>query len=233
MGSRPITTPPDWEEPEGEDWKDPRERVFVARYLLHANGARAVREAGYETRTPAGQTNRATALLKKPYIREYINAERKRLQETLKFDVQRITEELAKAAFFNLGAISIEGPDGETYIDLRRCDANDWAAIKSITYEETSTIENPEFEEHEYERDQAEALAEGRAPEYDVPRHLKVRKVKIEAYNKLDALNALGRHLKMFVDRTETSVTIADPDRIKAARERARQARKAEGEDDA
>lgn len=48
----------------------PQEALFIAAYMVHGNGAQAVKEAGYKSKHPASY---ARALLDRDYIREELN----------------------------------------------------------------------------------------------------------------------------------------------------------------
>lgn len=81
----------------------PKEQIFVDRYLIHWNGSRAVREAGFETEYEA---QHAYELLRKPYIREVIKA---RLSEyTMETD-----EILSRFAAMARGEIPTKVYDGK------------------------------------------------------------------------------------------------------------------------
>ena len=51
-----------------------KQKRFIEAYAQHGNGARAVREAGYGSKTPASQSAVGYELLERPYIREELLA---------------------------------------------------------------------------------------------------------------------------------------------------------------
>jgi phage terminase small subunit len=181
------------------NWSD-KQRRFVWRYLQHRNGARAVREAGY-TCKPENADRIAWELRNDPqyaHVREAIDRREADLQARLKVGAEEVLEELSKVAFFSLGDVVVIQEDGTASLDLTEADAAHLAALAEVNIEERTI--------------------KGRDGEPDTT----ARTIKIKAHSKLDALEKLGKHLKLFVDRVEMSGSLDIASNLSAARRRAR-----------
>ena len=189
--------------PEGElgpgNWSD-RQRRFVYRYLQHGNGARAVREAGY-TCKPENADRIAWELRNDPryaHVREAIDRREAEIQARLKVGAEQVLEELRKVAFFSLGDVVVIHDDGTASLDLTEADAAHLAALSEIQIEER--------------------IIKGRDGEPDTV----ARTIKVKSHSKLDALEKLGKNLRLFTDKLEVSGGLDIASHLSAARRRAR-----------
>jgi phage terminase small subunit len=183
------------------NWTD-RQRRFVYRYLQHRNGARAVREAGY-TCKPENADRVAWILLNETrftHVREAVDQRESELQARLKVGAEQVLEELSKVAFFSLGDVVVIQNDGTASLDLTEADAAHLAALSEIQIEERTI--------------------KGRDGEPDTI----ARTIKIKAHSKLDALEKLGKNLKLFTDKLEMRGGLDIGAQLSAARRRARMA---------
>jgi phage terminase small subunit len=190
-------------------WND-RHRRFVHCYLRHRNGARAVREAGFSCQ-PENADRIAWKLLNDPrlsHIREAIDRREAQIQTRLKVEAERVLTELSKVAFFNLGDVVVIQDDGTARLDLTEADAAHLAALSEVQIEERTI--------------------KGRDGEPDTV----ARTIKIKAHSKLDALEKLGKNLRLFADRVEVSGGLDIASQLTAARRRARIHEDAVGTDD-
>jgi phage terminase small subunit len=181
------------------NWSD-RQRRFVYRYLQHRNGARAVREAGY-TCKPENADRIAWELRNDPqyaHVREAIDRREAALQARLKVGPEQVLEELRKVAFFNLADVLVIQDDGTARLDLSEADAAHLAALGEIQIEERTI--------------------KGRDGEPDTT----ARTIKVKALSKLDALEKLGKNLKLFTEKVEMSGGLDIASNLSAARRRAR-----------
>jgi len=77
------------------------ERTFCNQYMIHFNGARAAKEAGYTANN--GAFNRvAMQLLARPIIVRYLTLMKEDLANRLHITKERVVGELANIAFFNV-----------------------------------------------------------------------------------------------------------------------------------
>jgi phage terminase small subunit len=181
------------------NWTD-RQRRFVLRYLQHGNGARAVREAGFSCQ-PENADRIAWQLrndLRFAHVREAIDRREVELQARLKVGAEQVLEELRKVAFFSLGDVVVIHDDGTASLVLTEADAAHLAALSEIQIEERTI--------------------KGRDGEPDTT----ARTIKIKAHSKLDALEKLGKNLKLFTDKMEMSGGLDIASNLSAARRRAR-----------
>lgn len=151
-----------------------KEKRFVDEYMIHQSGAKAAALAGYSERN-AGRI--AWALMQRPLIAEAIEARQAKLAAKLGVTTERILEELAKIGFS----------------DIRKA------------FTESGGIKRPE----EWDEDFAGAMSSvkvitrqsGERDEDDRPILENVHEFK--AWDKLAALEKLGKHLGMFKDKLE------------------------------
>jgi phage terminase small subunit len=177
-----------------------RHRRFVHCYLRHRNGARAVREAGFSCQ-PENADRIAWKLLNDPrfaHVREAIDRREAELQARLKVGAEAVLEELRKVAFFSLGDVVVIHDDGTASLDLTEADAAHLAALSEIQIEERTI--------------------KGRDGEPDTI----ARTIKVKAHSKLDALEKIGKNLKLFTDKMEMSGGLDIASSLTAARRRAR-----------
>jgi hypothetical protein len=71
---------------------EPKHKALVDCYLVHRNGSRAARDVGYPK---AGARFRAYEILKRPEVKEYLEARTKELEEESQLAVYMVREELA------------------------------------------------------------------------------------------------------------------------------------------
>lgn len=144
----------------------PKQRRFVAEYLLDLNATQAAIRAGYSEKTAS---RIGSELLGKTCISNAIeNAQLARSTRT-EVTADRVVKELARIAFVDTRQIFAWGPGGVT---LRPSDelSDDEAAIVAEVSETTSESGG---------------------------------NIKVKRFDKLKALELLGKHLGMYVDKRE------------------------------
>jgi phage terminase small subunit len=132
------------------------------------------------------------------HVREAIDRREAEIQARLKIGAEQVLEELSKVAFFSLGDVVVIQDDGTARLDLTEADAAHLAALAEVQIEERTV--------------------KGREGEPDTT----VRTIKIKAHSKLDALEKLGKHLKLFTEKVEVSGGLDIASQLTAARRRAR-----------
>lgn len=181
------------------NWSD-RQRLFVRAYIRHRNGARAVREAGYACK-PENADRIAWALRNEPrfaHVRKAIDGIEANLRARLKVEAEQVLEEISKVAFFSLADVVVIQEDGTARLDLTEADAAHLAALSEVQIEER-TIKGKDGAPDEV-----------------------LRTVKIKTHSKLDALDKLGKNLRLFTDKLEVSGGLDIASQLTAARRRAR-----------
>ncbi len=143
---------------------------FVEEYAIDLNATAAARRSGYS------DPNFGRQLLTKPNVQEAIAKIQRELSEKLTITRERVINEIAKVAFFDIGEIFDEAGN---LLHPDQIPENARQALASI---ETSNI--------------TEGKGDNATP-------VTVRKIRF--HDKLKALEQLGRHLGLFVERHEHS----------------------------
>jgi hypothetical protein len=115
------------------------------------------------------------------HVREAIDRREAEIQARLKIGAEQVLEELSKVAFFSLGDVVVIQDDGTASLDLTEADAAHLAALSEIQIEER--------------------IIKGRGGEPDTI----ARTIKIKAHSKLEALEKLGKNLKLYTEKVEVS----------------------------
>jgi len=158
-----------------------KQRRFVGEYLIDLNATQAAIRAGYSEKT-AGQ--QAFDLLKKPEIQESISTAMKAREERTEITQDRVLRELAKIGF----------------ADIRK--AVKWGADLPVVNSETGEVLIANgvvlVSSEQIDDDTAAAVSEISQT---------AQGVKIKMHDKKGALVDIGKHLGMFVDRVDATVS--------------------------
>lgn len=158
-----------------------KQRRFVDEYLIDLNATQAAIRAGYSEKT-AGQ--QAFDLLKKPEIQESISLAMKAREERTEITQDRVLRELAKIGF----------------ADIRK--AVKWGAELPVINPETGEVLIANgvvlVSSEQLDDDTAAAVSEISQT---------AQGVKIKMHDKKSALVDIGKHLGMFVDRVDATVS--------------------------
>jgi phage terminase small subunit len=157
-----------------------KQEAFVAAYLSNGRNGAAAYRAAYNSKASAARVaEEAKKLLKHPLIAPRVAEVVEKAAERTEITAARVLEELGKLGFANmLDYVTVQG-DGSAYVDLSALTREQAAAIQEITVDE---------------------YMEGRG-EFARP----VKRTKVKLADKRGALELLGRHLKMFIERHEHS----------------------------
>jgi phage terminase small subunit len=151
-----------------------KQERFVQEYIIDLNATQAAIRAGYKPKTAYST---GSENLKKPEIQTAIaKAEAERSART-QITADRVLQELAKLAFANMADYMRVGPNGDPVCDFSKLTRDQAAALVEVTVED---------------------FLDGRG---DNTRE--VRRIKFKLADKKGALVDIGKHLGMFVDRTE------------------------------
>ena len=176
----------------GEDPIDPltpRQRCFVAEYLVDLNATQAAIRAGYSERTAASI---ASENLRKPDIATAIVAAKARRAERTELDQDRVVLELARIAFSDLRNVVEWDGGGLHFRDSDELTPDVAAAVREIR-SDRRRMRGRDGRETEREE-----------------RHVRL-------YDKPKALELLGRHLGLFPTRMEHSGPEGRPATMEAA----------------
>ena len=155
-----------------------KRRRFALEYLVDGNGGAAAFRAGFSKK---GCRARASKLLQDPDIKALIERETEKVLRQTRITAERVLEELAEIAYINPGDFIDFSAAGGPVIDLSMLPKGATKAISEIQ-QETVFIKQ----------------GKGRTPK-------EVRRTKVKMHDKRAALVDLGRHLKLFTDKTELS----------------------------
>lgn len=172
----------------------PKQEAFVREYLCDLNATQAATRAGYSARTANEQGSR---LLANVSVRSAIEAAKAKRAERVEITQDRVLQELARIAFFDLR--TLYRADGSLKA-MSELDDDAAAVLAGVDVVET--------------KGNAEMGGE------DGLRHIPefVKKVKIP--DKVGALALAMRHLGMLKDKLELSATAGMVDALNAARKR-------------
>jgi phage terminase small subunit len=154
---------------------DIREILFVKHLLADANLnlAQAAIKAGYSEKSAA---HAGRKLGKKDSVRRLLRKFTERAEERTGLTKARVLNELGRLGFSDIGNY-YEVKDGRITFNLDSLTRSERAAIQELTIEET-----------------AEGKGKNRRP---------VTRTKLKLANKREALELLGRHLKLFEQDTQ------------------------------
>lgn len=157
-----------------------------------------------DTRDPAYRMKAGLAanrLLARPYMRSYVAEIRKKVVDSLKVNQTNVLQELGKLGYSNMSDFVVLQADGTPQFDVSGINRAQFAAVQEMTIDT-------------YVEGQGEDGKE-------------VKSVKVKLAPKIPALEALGRHLKLFTDVIQTD-DASTGDLIRQRRQ-ARKARKKSG----
>lgn len=175
----------------------PKQILFVSEYLANGlEGKKAALSAGYSPKTADSQ---ASQLLSNPKVSAEIAKRQGKRLEKLEITADKVLQELAKLAFFDIRKFYRE--DG-TLKPIPELDDETAAALVGMELEEA------------YEH-----FGKGQSKPSGILK-------KIKMADKGQNLERLGRHLKLFTDKVEVSGFEGLADTIARARQRAAAARR-------
>lgn len=151
-----------------------KQAAFVREYLVDLNAAAAARRAGYSESTARaiGAEN-----LTKPHIAAALQAAMDERSKRTEITADRVLKELARIGFSDIRDLFTWSDDRTAYVPSDDLTEDQAAAISSVKSETTH-----------YTREDGES-------------ETKI-KLELKTYDKLGALEKIGKHLGMFVDRT-------------------------------
>ena len=154
---------------------------FIEEYLIDLNATQAAIRAGY---SEDSARNIGSENLSKPDIQESIAAAMQERSERTEITQDRVLRELARVAFANIREL-FEWDEGRACFVPSKNLTEDQSAAISEVWSETVRFYNEETD-----------VAETKV------------KLKLKTYDKLSALEKLGKHLGLFVDRVVHSGTV-------------------------
>lgn len=154
----------------------PKQQRFVEEYLVDLNGAAAARRAGYKARNA---DDLAVQLLRKTQVQEAIQAAQAVRSERVQLKADDVIEELKRIGFADLGQIL--DFTGDT-VKLRAPGTIPEAARRALSSIKVKRV--------------WEGTGDDKVP---------VDVLEFKLWDKVSALEKLGKHLGLFIDRTEVT----------------------------
>jgi phage terminase small subunit len=208
LGEEPEETPPSWQD---HDWTI-EEVTFVAAYLRTGNGAAAYREAFARNADKLDSPKasfRGSLILRRRHVRDYIAAMQAEIKARMALTKENVLEELGRLGFANMTDFVVLQANGTPQFDFSGLSREQSAAIQEMTID---------------------TYVDGAGED-----GLTVRSVKVKLAPKINALELLGKHFKLFTDVVENHTVGDVSDEIVAARkarqERMRQQQEEDGSD--
>jgi phage terminase small subunit len=170
----------------------PKQKRFVAEYLIDLNATKAAERAGYSKKNA---DKIGSQLLGKTRVKAAIAEKTEKRMNKLEITAEKVLQELALLGFANMmDYMTITGSDA--YVDFSKLTRDQAAAIQEITVDETGGGGGDNKREA-------------------------VQRTRFKLASKRDSLELLGKHLKLFTDRVEVTGDDALLQRLAAGRERA------------
>jgi phage terminase small subunit len=166
-----------------------KQKRFVDEYLIDLNATRAYKAAYPSVKNDETAASSAARMLRNVKVEEYISKRMKAREKRTEITQDQVLNELAKIAFAN---------------------GSDFAKV--VTKQKVSKIwdvEKEEFVDEIYENQIVELVDTDSLPENLKSAISGIKETKhgisVESYDKVKALELLGRHLGMFKDKLELS----------------------------
>jgi phage terminase small subunit len=153
-----------------------KQQCFADEYLRDLNGTEAYRRAGYKAKTDNVAAVEAAKLLRNPKIAKYVQAAMDARSEKTKISSESVLTEIAKLAFCDIRKVF----DAEGRLLPVHMLPDEIAASVSSVEVVTSRVPGGEPADVEYT-------------------------AKIKFWDKRGSLELLGKHLKLFTDKTEVT----------------------------
>lgn len=161
--------------PKGKSSLTPKQERFAQEYLIDLNATQAAIRAGYSEKTAQEQGSR---LLTNVMVSDAIAHGRKKISERTEITQDMVLREFAKIGF----------------ADIRKVAA--WGSTPVVEDDGSMTYPVELINSAEIDDDTAAAISEV---------SLTAQGVKVKMIDKKGALDSIGRHLGMFIDKTEHS----------------------------
>ena len=197
----------------------PRLQRFVAEYLICGRAATAAKRAGF---TPRYAKDKAYLILRRPAVAAAIAAERARLHQASTVTLDRVIAELAKLAFADPRALFTPAGRLKPLNELDDASAAAIAAFDVMTVAGGPRSSAGRTARARLAATEADGTKGGDATgeTAEEPGDLVLELRKVRCWDKLKALELLGRYLGIFKDKVELGVTADLARAIETARKR-------------
>jgi phage terminase small subunit len=168
----------------------PKQERFCQEYIIDLNGTQAAIRAGYSEKTARFV---AAENLTKPNIQERLEQLQKKREKRTEVTQDMVVKELSLVAFGRIADVTRVREDGLIELDFTDATEDQKALIVGV---DTKTRYISQGEDGE---------------------PIKEVECKIKAADKMKALELLGRHLGMFIDKSQVTVDVTLPQQTEEA----------------
>lgn len=168
-----------------------KQKRFCDEYLIDLNATQAAIRAGY---SPKGMNKRVTRMMANEGIMNYIQQHMKDREKRTEITQDKVLKELAAIAFSN-GSKYAKIVDKKVY-DEEGKPIIDFETGEQLTYK---TVEFKNTDDLKEEKKAIFSIHKGKDG------------IKVETYDKMKALELLGKHLGMFTNKVEVSGNVNNP----------------------
>lgn len=172
-----------------------KQKIFVDEYLIDLNGTRAYRKAYPNCKSDNTAGASACRLLKNSNVQKYIEKRMKDRERRTEITQDMVINELAKVAFSN-GTDFMKVVDKSVKVPIKDESGN----VIDEREEKVQAVEV--INTDNIEEDKRNAIASIKQNKYGI---------SIECYDKMKALELLGKHLGIFKDTVEIQGNINNP----------------------
>lgn len=172
-----------------------KQKRFCDEYLVDLNATRAYKKAYPSVKKDETAAQAGSRLLRNVNVKGYIDKRIKDRQKRTEITQDKVLKELAAIAFSN-GSKYAKVVERKAY-DEEGKEVVDYETGKQLTYKTVEFKNTDDLTEDE--KKAISSIHKGRDG------------MKVETYDKMKALELLGRHLGMFKDKLELSGTVNNP----------------------
>lgn len=169
-----------------------KQKRFCDEYLIDLNATQAAIRAGY---SPKGMNKRVTRMMANEGIMNYIQQHMKDREKRTEITQDKVLKELAAIAFSNGSKYAkivdkkVYDEEGKPIIDF---ETGEQLTYKTVEFKNTDDLK-------EEEKKAIFSIHKGKDG------------IKVETYDKMKALELLGKHLGMFTNKVEVSGNVNNP----------------------
>jgi phage terminase small subunit len=166
-----------------------KQKRFVDEYLKDLNATRAYKAAGYSVKSDNAAAVEGHKLLRNPKIDNYLSERMKNREKRTEITQDKVLMELAKIAFVN-------GSDFAKVVSKQN--------VTKSWDEEKGEFIDTEFTSQHVQLIDTDELPENKKAAISNIKETKYG-ISVESYDKVRALELIGKHLGMFKDKVELS----------------------------
>lgn len=173
-----------------------KQKRFVDEYLIDMNATQAYKAAYPSVKKDETAASAAARMLRNVKVQEYLKERQKDLQKRTEITQENVLKELAKIAFSNgtdfAEIVNRTVVDRETHLPIIDENTGEPRTYKEVVVKGTKDV--PE--------NKRAAISAIKETKYGIA---------VESYDKVKALELIGKHIGMFTDKLEVKGSINNP----------------------